>query len=250
MVDAAHKKMADDLAQAKEAKEQERADAAAKAEYQASGERMIGEYAEDMPAYVDAVLDEAYETDKKPTTSAKERLRLAEAAVKYLEERHRELTAKYKGQPNSVKTLKNIKGDLDRVRALRRSLYQQVNQKPKGSLRQDMAAAAASAVVPVSETNETGGTKSEGTNGGAVTLSPPGTANMVAALSPEDDALLEDDENDTGSPSTNEPTTPPPAVQGIQGEDQGGAPAAPTDTGAAGGVPVEEPEEGGSRRHN
>ena len=167
MVDAAHKKMADELAERRwmERKRREaldETDEEIKAEYQASGERMIGEYAEDMPAYVDAVLDEAYETDKKPTTSAKERLRLAEAAVKYLEERHRELTAKYKGQPNSVKTLKNIKGDLDRVRALRRSLYQQVNQKPKGSLRQDMAAAAASAVVPVSETNETGGNQVRG----------------------------------------------------------------------------------------
>lgn len=111
--------------------------------------------------------------------------------------------------------------------------------QPKGSLRQDMAAAAANAVAPppANETNETGGTKTEGTNGGAVTLSPPGTTNRVAALSPEDDALLEDDENDTGSPSTNEPTTTPPAVQGIQGEDQGGAPTAPPDTGAPPGVP-------------
>ena len=81
-----------------------------------------------------------------------------------------------------------------------------------------------------------------GSSGDAVTSPAPGTA-KVAPLSPEDDALLEDDENDTGSPSTNEPTTPPPAVQGIQGEDQGGAPTAPPDTGAPPGVPpAPEPE--------
>ena len=208
-------------------------------------DEIIEDYIGSMTMNTADAIDDADGTlvhESGPKPSIAERIRLAQQAMRDLNAKINALRGKYKDEPAAKSVLDLIEEDLFRVQQHRKRLVEQARQQdievegnPKQEAKAELMAQAASELqdaglmekvptTPVSETNETDGTKTEGTNGGAVTSSPPGTTHT-------------DNKGGQNTQQDAEQHNLPPE-HGVQGAGTAGATA--KDTGAPTGTPVQE----------